>query len=177
MQKNLQKWSSYISGGFVRLRNCGDFIRSSLFWILLKSGAGGRRLPISWEVAGAFISRRKVYMTLILRSHVTFCSEKTRINITVRGRVKRMIWINVQLFFHCYRSVLPLGNHFSRTFLCKGNPISRQNKYRRQKYAWQTVVAYQPGWYFALVIKYPHSTIHTVETQNARTLYTVKRVI
>jgi hypothetical protein len=28
------------------------------------------------------------YMTLILRSHVTLCSEKTRINIAVRGRVK-----------------------------------------------------------------------------------------
>jgi hypothetical protein len=28
------------------------------------------------------------YMALILRSHVTFCSEKTRINIAVRGRVK-----------------------------------------------------------------------------------------
>jgi LEA14-like dessication related protein len=27
-------------------------------------------------------------MTLILRSHVTLCSEKTRINIAVRGRVK-----------------------------------------------------------------------------------------
>jgi hypothetical protein len=31
------------------------------------------------------------YMTLILRSHVTLCSEKTRINIAVRGRVKRTI--------------------------------------------------------------------------------------
>ncbi len=42
---------------------CEEFIRSSLFWILLKNqkkSASGGRLPIGREVAGAVISRRKV---------------------------------------------------------------------------------------------------------------------
>jgi hypothetical protein len=31
-------------------------------------------------------------MTLILRPHVALCSKKTRINIALRGRVKRRNW-------------------------------------------------------------------------------------
>ncbi len=43
---------------------CEDFIRSSLFWILLKTCASGGRLPIGQEVEGAFISWHKVIYDL-----------------------------------------------------------------------------------------------------------------
>ncbi len=39
------------------------------------------------------------YMTLILRSHVTLCSEKTRINIAVRGRVNDVLQGHLEFFY------------------------------------------------------------------------------
>jgi hypothetical protein len=65
-----------------------DFIRSSLSEFCRKPVPAAEGLLLVRRWRGPSSHGVRSYMTLILRSHVASCSEKMRINIALRGRVR-----------------------------------------------------------------------------------------